>query len=106
VGKISVLFGGRASEEVFFGNVSTGAQNDLEKATDIARKMVTTYGMSERISLTTLEKPANLFLAQEQQIDFNKKYSTETAKIIDEEVKKILSDNYEKVKGIIEDTER
>jgi cell division protease FtsH len=101
MGKICVLLGGRACEEVFFGNVSTGAQNDLEKATEIARRMVTMYGMSERVGLAMLEKPQNLFLNPQAQFDFFKNYSPETAKLIDQEINRILSESYEKVKQIL-----
>ena len=101
MGKICVLLGGRACEDVFFGNVSTGAQNDLEKATEIARRMVTMYGMSDRVGLAMLEKPQNLFLNPQAQFDFFKNYSPETAKLIDQEINRILSESYEKVKQIL-----
>ena len=99
--KIAVLLGGRAAEEVFFGDISTGAQNDLEKATDTARKMVTMYGMSDRIGLMTLEKPQQQFLSVESPFGGIKQYSPETAKMIDEEVKRILDETYDKVKKLI-----
>jgi len=100
--KIAVLLGGRAAEEVFFGDISTGAQNDLEKATDTARKMVTMYGMSDKVGLATLEKPGQQFLNIQGQTDFYKNYSPETAALIDEEVKRILNETYEKVKKLVE----
>ena len=100
--KIAVLLGGRAAEEVFFGDISTGAQNDLEKATDTARKMVTMYGMSEKIGLATLERPSQQFLNVHGQTEFYKNYSPETATLIDEEVKRILNETYEKVKNLVE----
>jgi len=100
--KISVLLGGRAAEEVFFGDISTGAQNDLEKATDTARKMVTMYGMSEKVGLATLEKPGQHFLNVQGQMDFYKNYSPETGALIDAEVKRILEETYEKVKKLVE----
>jgi len=99
--KIAVLLGGRASEEVFFGDVSTGSQNDLEKATDTARKMVTMYSMSEKIGLPTLEKPSQQFLQMQQQFGTVKEYSSETAEMVDEEVRRILSETYERVKSVI-----
>jgi cell division protease FtsH len=101
LGKIAMLLGGRASEEVFFDDVSTGAQNDLQKATEIARKMVAEFGMSDRIGLTTLEKPQQLFLNVEQQFGLEKRYSPVTAELIDEEVREILNENYRKVKKLI-----
>jgi len=101
MGKICVLLGGRASEEVFFGNISTGAQNDLEKATDISRKMVTMYGMSEKIGLVMLEKPQNIYLSSQSQLDYIKNYSPGTAKLIDQEITRILTECYEKVKELL-----
>ena len=55
--RLAVLLGGRVAEELVFGEVSTGAQNDLQRATDIARSMVTEYGMSDRLGLATYERP-------------------------------------------------
>ena len=55
--RLAVLLGGRVAEELVFGEISTGAQNDLQRATDIARSMVTEYGMSDRLGLVTYERP-------------------------------------------------
>ncbi|RKY02574.1 MAG: cell division protein FtsH, partial [Spirochaetes bacterium] len=95
--KIAVLLGGRAAEELIFGDVSTGAQNDLEKATDTARKMVTMYGMSKKLGLMSLEKPSQIFLtgAQHPGGEFITQYSPETGKLIDQEVKNILDEMYQ-----------
>ncbi|KPJ84979.1 MAG: cell division protein FtsH [Spirochaetes bacterium DG_61] len=101
LGKIAVLLGGRASEDIFFDDISTGARNDLEKATEIARRMVVEYGMSDKVGLTTLEKPQQVFLGIEQQFNIEKRYSPVTAELIDEEVRDILTDNYRKVKKLI-----
>jgi cell division protease FtsH len=101
LGKIAMLLGGRASEEIVFGDVSTGAQNDLEKATEIARRMVAEYGMSNRIGLAALEKPKQVFLGIVQQLGIDKKYSPVTAEMIDEEVRDILAENYRKAKKLI-----
>jgi cell division protease FtsH len=101
LGKIAVLLGGRASEDIFFGDISTGAGNDLEKATEIARRMVVEYGMSDRVGLATLEKQQQAFLPIEQQFGLDKGYSPVTAELIDEEVRDILQENYRKVKKII-----
>jgi len=76
--------------DVTFDDVSTGAQNDLQKATEIARKIVAEFGMNDRIGLTTLEKPQQLFLGTEQQFGLEKRYSPVTAELIDEEVRDIL----------------
>jgi cell division protease FtsH len=98
--KIYVLLGGRVSEELVFGDVSTGAQNDLQKATEIARTMVTQFGMSDVIGLSALEGArAPMFLAVPGQAP--KEYSEETARLVDEEVKKILSEAHAKVTAIL-----
>jgi len=99
--RLGVLLGGRVAEEVVFSEVSTGAHNDLFRATDIAKSMVKQYGMSEKLGYVTFEgerKP--LFL------DINpsfggKDYSEETAREIDTEVKKIIDESYEKVKKLL-----
>jgi cell division protease FtsH len=95
--RIYVLLGGRVAEEMVFGDVSTGAQNDLQKATEIARTMVTQFGMSDRLGLVALEGTrAPLFLPVANQ--GQREYSEETARIIDEEIKKVLSEAHGKVK--------
>ena len=99
--RLAVLFGGRAAEEVVFNESSTGAQNDLEKASDMARRMITEYGMSERQGPVTFEKERRpLFL--EAGYSPPKTYSAETAHEIDEEVKALLNKAYEKAKSILE----
>jgi cell division protease FtsH len=100
VAKIFVLLGGRVAEEIVFGDVSTGAQNDLQKATEIARTMVTQFGMSERVGLISLEGPRTpLFLPVP--IHGAKEYSEETARTIDKEVKELLADTHVKVREIL-----
>jgi len=98
--KITVLLGGRVSEEIVFNKVSSGAQDDLKKATQIARKMVCTWGMSKRLGpLTFGRSEEHVFLGKELfQI---KDFSEETARIIDEEIKNIILNCYEKAKTII-----
>jgi cell division protease FtsH len=100
--KLATLLGGRVAEEVFFNDVSTGAQNDLFKATDIARAMVKEYGMSSRMGLTTYERPHNPFLKGDSYFPTEKEYSERIASEIDEEVKRILDQAHETAKGIIE----
>jgi cell division protease FtsH len=100
VARIYVLLGGRVAEEMIFGDVSTGAQNDLQRATEIARTMVTQFGMSESLGLVSLEGPRTpMFLPVPMQS--TKEYSDETARMIDEEIKKIVSEAHKKVKEII-----
>ena len=86
-----MLLGGRVAEEMVFDDVSTGAQNDLQRATEIARTMVTQFGMSEKLGLVSLEGPRQpLFLPVPMQS--TKEYSDDTARVIDAEVKQILTD--------------
>jgi cell division protease FtsH len=95
--RIHVLLGGRVAEEMVFNDVSTGAQNDLQRATEIARTMVTQFGMSEKLGLVSLEGPRQpVFLPVP--MHSAKEYSEETAAIIDAEVKRILMHAHDKVK--------
>ena len=100
LGRIYVLLGGRVAEEMIFGDVSTGAQNDLQRATEIARTMVTQFGMSKELGLASLEGPRTpMFLPVPT---FNQKeYSERTAQRIDEEVNNILAQGHEKVTKIL-----
>lgn len=99
--KISVLFGGRVAEELVFNEISTGAQNDLEKATEIARAMVMDYGMSETLGPQTFRKRESLFI----DIPFKERelVSEETARLIDQEIAKILKNCYDKTKTILDE---
>ncbi len=95
IDKLAVLMGGRAAEEVMFQEVSTGAQNDLQRASDIARRMVTDYGMSN-LGPMSFEKEKNpLFL--NAPFAGNGGYSEHTAEEIDKEVKRIIDETYEQV---------
>jgi len=98
--KVCVLFGGRVAEELVFGEVSTGAKNDLEKATEIARAMVLDYGMSEVLGPQTFRKREHLFL----DVPFKERelVSEETARLIDEEISKILKSCYDKTKELLQ----
>jgi cell division protease FtsH len=98
--RVHVLLGGRVAEEIIFHDVSTGAQNDLQKATEIARTMVTRFGMSEKIGLVSLEgQRTPLFLPIP--IHVPKEYSEETAHLVDSEVRKILSETHAKVTELL-----
>src|SRR6266545_861413 len=98
--RVYVLLGGRVAEEMIFGDVSTGAQNDLQRATEIARTMVTQFGMSEKLGLVSLEGPRTpMFLPVPTLAQ--KEYSDETARMVDEEIKKILNDAHVKVRDIL-----
>ncbi|MFQ5952901.1 MAG: ATP-dependent zinc metalloprotease FtsH [Candidatus Omnitrophota bacterium] len=97
MGKIAGMLGGRASENLAFGEVSTGAHDDIKKATELARDMVTQYGMSEKLGhLTVGKRHAQIFLGRD--ITEERNYSEDTARLIDEEVKKIVDSCYELAK--------
>ena len=96
--EITTLLGGRAAEEITFDDVTTGASNDIEKATSIARSMVTQYGMSEKFGLMGLETIQNRYLDGRAILNCGEKTESE----IDVEVMKILDDCYQKAKDIIE----
>ncbi|MBW2522270.1 MAG: ATP-dependent zinc metalloprotease FtsH [Deltaproteobacteria bacterium] len=98
--KIDVLLGGRAAEELTFGEITTGAQNDLQKATNIARSMVTLYGMNDKLGHATYNEPGNQFL-QQQQLFQQKEISDETAKLIDDEVRTILDERMAIVRNLL-----
>jgi cell division protease FtsH len=100
--RIAILLGGRAAEELIFGDISTGAHNDLAKATDIARSMVKEYGMSAKVG--------QVYFATEKQSRFLNlpghqgalEYSDATAEIIDHEVREIIKQQYETAQNILE----
>jgi cell division protease FtsH len=98
--RLAVLLGGRVAEEIVFGEISTGAHNDLQRATDIATSMVKEFGMSEKLGYVTFEKEKKpLFLPSS--LLPTREYSEDTAKQIDEEVKKIVDETYLRVKEIL-----
>ena len=98
--RLAVLLGGRVAEEIIFGEISTGAHNDLQRTTDIATSMVKEFGMSEKLGYVTFEKEKKpLFLPSS--LMPTREYSEDTAKQIDEEVKKIVDETYLRVKEIL-----
>ena len=98
--RLAVLLGGRVAEELVFGEISTGAQNDLQRATDIARSMVTEYGMSERMGLVTYERARQpMFLPGSYAP--SKTYSEEKAGQIDEEISRVIEEAHQRVRGIL-----
>lgn len=96
---IALSMGGRIAEDMFIGNITTGAANDIEKATELARKMVCEYGMSDLGPLAFGKKEEQIFLGRE--IAQHRDYSEHTAIRIDEEVQKIVSEQYKRAKEII-----
>ncbi|NMD37916.1 MAG: ATP-dependent zinc metalloprotease FtsH [Christensenellaceae bacterium] len=97
--KIEVLCGGRAAEEVVFNQITTGASNDIERATQISRQMVTKYGMSERFNMMALETSQNRYLGGDSTLTC----SSETSKLIDEEVLNIIKTSHENAKKSLEE---
>jgi len=99
-GMLAVLMGGRTAEEIFLGHITTGAGNDIERATDIARNMVCEWGMSNMGPLAYGKKEEAIFLGRE--IAQHRDFSEDTALQIDKEVKRIVSEAYDKARNIVE----
>jgi cell division protease FtsH len=102
--QICSLFGGRIAEELIFGSdaVTTGASNDIERVTEIARNMVTRWGLSEKLGpMTFSDDDGEVFLGRS--VTQHKTVSDETAHVIDEEVRTIVSSNYSRAKVILEE---
>lgn len=100
-GSIAILMGGRLAEEIFLGTITTGASNDIERATEMARRMVCEFGMSNLGPLTYGKKEEQIFLGRE--IAQHQDYSEDTAVSIDREVKRIVMEQYERARQIILD---
>ncbi len=98
-GMLAVLMGGRSAEEIFLGHITTGAGNDIERATEIARNMVCEWGMSELGPLAYGKKDEAIFLGRE--IAQHRDYSEDTAIQIDKEVKRIVNGGYEAAKALL-----
>ncbi len=94
--QICMTLGGRASEQIFFNKISTGAQNDLQQITRTAYAMVTVYGMNAKVGNVSFYDP-------QQENAFTKPYSEETSKLIDEEVRKLIAISYERTKLLLEE---
>jgi len=94
--KIDVLLGGRAAEMIVFGDVTTGAHNDLQKATDIARSMVAMYGMTDELGAVSYKSYPNPYL-QRSGMPIEKEFSEETAKMIDTQVRWIIDERLDQV---------
>jgi len=92
--QMCMTLGGRAAEQIFFGRISTGASNDLQQITKMAYSMVTTYGMNDKIGNVSFYDPS-------QENTFQKPFSEETGKIIDEEVRKMIDAAYQRTLGLL-----
>ena len=100
-GQLATILGGRAAEEIIFNeDISTGASNDLERATHIARKMVCEWGMSDKVGPLTIGKvDKEIFLGRE--LGMHREFSEDTAKLIDSEIKRFIEEAYTKAKNIL-----
>jgi len=101
--RIAVLLGGRAAEEVVYGEISTGAHNDLERATEMARLMVMQYGMSEHLGPMTFGGGQQALFLKGAGIAAEREYSEDTARTIDSETRAIIDRIYDRVRGLITD---
>jgi cell division protease FtsH len=101
LGQIAILMGGRLAEEVFLSSITTGASNDIERATELARAMVCEYGMSDLGPLTFGKKEEQIFLGRE--IAQHRDFSEDTAIKIDQQVRYIVNEQYDRARSIIED---
>ncbi|WP_206688196.1 ATP-dependent zinc metalloprotease FtsH [Aureimonas sp. OT7] len=101
--KMAVLLGGRAAEKIVFGHLSTGAADDLAKVTDIARAIVTRYGMSEKLGHVALEKDRRSFLATDQPYygPQERSYSDKTAAAVDEEVRRVVDETFDRTVDLL-----
>jgi cell division protease FtsH len=100
--KIAVLLGGRVAEEIVFDEVSTGAQNDLAKATDIAASMVKAYGMSDKLGQVSFDRDRHSMLMPAPAPSTRGDYSEETSREIDCEVRAIIDEQHARVRDLLE----
>ena len=99
--RIVGMLGGRAAEEIVYGTKTTGAENDIEQATGLARRMVTRWGMSERLGLVQLAPRENPYLSIPNGYAGSREFSEETAQAIDTEVRKIIGESHEQAKRLL-----
>ena len=95
IDQICMTLGGRASEDIFFGKISTGAQNDLQQITKIAYSMISVYGMNDKVGNVSFYDP------QQGEYNFTKPYSEETSRMIDDEVRKLINEAYQRTKQLL-----
>ena len=98
--RICMMMGGRIAEEIVFKDITAGASSDIQRATELARKMVVEWGMSEKLGFMSFGKNNEVFIGRDYQVQ--NQYSESTAKIIDEEIKKIIDSNYKRAKELLE----
>ena len=100
--RLDVFLGGRVAEEIIFGDVSTGAHDDLQRASDLARHMVTQYGMSDALGLGTFERPRQALFLRGPSVG-EREYSEDTARVIDAEMRKLLEAARQRVRETLEE---
>jgi len=105
-GKIDVLLGGRASEQLVFGEISTGAANDLNKAADIARRMITDFGMSEKFRNVSLPSRKQSPFLGEDNYTISREYSENTQQYVDEQTARIIDERYQKVTELLRENRK
>jgi cell division protease FtsH len=103
LGQLAVLLGGRSAEEIAFGEVSTGAQNDLQRATDIARAMVTEFGMSDALGAVNYNGHKRTAFLDTGFVQERGNYAEDTAQQIDAEVKRILTEAHDQARQVLRD---
>ncbi|WIG59665.1 MAG: Cell division-associated, ATP-dependent zinc metalloprotease FtsH [Ktedonobacterales bacterium] len=101
LGRIAVGLGGRVAEQIAIGEITTGAENDLQNVTNLAREMVTRWGMSSRIGTVFFGRDREVFLGREMSLGQQRDYSEETAAAIDEEVQRIIGERYSYVEKLL-----
>ncbi len=99
--RMVVLLAGRAAEDIIFGEISTGAADDLVKVSDIARQIVTRFGMTEEVGQTVLEDPGSSYLGEPMMVARDKDYSEATAREVDLTIRTLISEAYERAKAIL-----
>jgi cell division protease FtsH len=99
--RIIGMLGGRAAEEIVYGTKTTGAENDIEQATGLARRMVTRWGMSERLGMVQLAPRENPYLSGPNPFGGAREFSDQTAEVIDAEVRKIISESHDQAKRLL-----
>lgn len=100
MGQVDVLLGGRAAEQIIFGEISTGASNDISRATDIIKRMITDYGMSEKFKNVTLGKSGRGYGTQEPELV--REFSEDTQKYVDDEIARVMEERYQFVLKTLE----
>jgi cell division protease FtsH len=100
--RIIGMLGGRAAEELVYGDKTTGAESDIEQATGLARTMVTRWGMSEKLGMVQLAPRPNPYLAGPMGLPGDKQVSEATARLIDDEVRRIISECHDEAKRLLE----